>query len=215
MNFKNILIFVLGAGVGSFVTYRLLKDKYEALAEEEIESMKDVLSRGRQNSMEFDPDPMEMTEEEYTKLVSRQPLVSSIDRLGRRQVERRNYATPFIAGTTDALVTPDPYVISAEDYHETNLNHEKSSITYFNVDDTLVDESEEPIVDPESIIGDALMHFGESEEDPDIVYVRNEKLGIDYEVIRTEKSYQETVLGINLPVRKRGNHVKRKESDLE
>ena len=42
------LAFIIGAATGSVVTWYLLKDKYEALAQEEIDSVKEVFLRREQ-----------------------------------------------------------------------------------------------------------------------------------------------------------------------
>lgn len=42
------LAFIIGTVTGSVVTWYLLKDKYEALAQEEIDSVKEVFSRREQ-----------------------------------------------------------------------------------------------------------------------------------------------------------------------
>ena len=42
---SNIIIFAAGAAIGSAVTWKLLKTKYEQIAQEEIDSVKAVFSR--------------------------------------------------------------------------------------------------------------------------------------------------------------------------
>ena len=46
------LAFVLGAAGGSFATYKLLKNKYEEIAQEEIDSVTDVYSKNYGNDEE-------------------------------------------------------------------------------------------------------------------------------------------------------------------
>ena len=43
--FKNVLIFAAGAAIGSAVTWKLIKTKYEQIANEEIESVKEFFGR--------------------------------------------------------------------------------------------------------------------------------------------------------------------------
>ena len=43
--FTNFIMFTAGAAVGSVVTWKLLKTKYERLAQEEIDSVKEVFSK--------------------------------------------------------------------------------------------------------------------------------------------------------------------------
>lgn len=91
-----------------------------------------------------------------------------------------------------------PYIITQEEFSNEMLFYDKSTITYYSVDDVLVDENEEMISDVDSTVGDtALTSFGEGSNDPDIVYVRNEKISTDFEVIRVFKSYSKDILGID------------------
>lgn len=88
-----------------------------------------------------------------------------------------------------------PGVITMEEFLEDSI-YDKLTIYYYEDDDTLADEEGACIADVASIIGDdALNSFGEGSEDPEVVYVRNPMLGIDYEVIRLSKSYAKEVLG--------------------
>ena len=41
----GLFIFVAGAAFGSFVTWKLLRDKYEQIAQDEIDSVKEVFSK--------------------------------------------------------------------------------------------------------------------------------------------------------------------------
>ena len=42
---KNLLIFTTGAAIGAAVTWKLLKTKYEQIAQDEIDSVKEVFAR--------------------------------------------------------------------------------------------------------------------------------------------------------------------------
>ena len=111
-------------------------------------------------------------------------------------------------------VSSPPYVIDIELFSEERDDHDKCTIYYYEDDDTLTDENEEIIQDVYSTVGDALGCFGERSNDPEVVYVRNERLSIDYEVIRLSKSYSETVLGIvKEEEKKRSKPRKRKVKD--
>ena len=45
MNMKNFFTFVTGLVIGSVVTYVVVKDKFEKIAQEEIDSVKEVFGR--------------------------------------------------------------------------------------------------------------------------------------------------------------------------
>ena len=62
------------------------------------------------------------------------------------------------------------------------------SLIYFD-DGILSDENGVIIDEPEDIVGDALNHFGEYEEDS--VFVRSDPKRCDYEILRDLRSYAE------------------------
>lgn len=96
--------------------------------------------------------------------------------------------------------SPIPYVIDFEEFCEEYENHDKVTLTYYEGDDTLADETEEIIADVSETIGDeALKCFGQGSDDPDVVYVRNERLGIDYEVVRQGNKYSDLCDETNVP----------------
>jgi hypothetical protein len=91
----------------------------------------------------------------------------------------------------------EPYIISVESFNEENTHYDKISITYYDDDDVLVDDDETVIANVNEVVGSkALTSFGQLSDDPQIVYVRNDRYGIDYEIIRNFGNYQATVLGI-------------------
>lgn len=96
--------------------------------------------------------------------------------------------------------SPIPYFISSEDYAYGHPEFDKLTLTYYAEDDILADEREEQVDDVERLIGaDALDQFGKGaallSDDTDTLYVRNETLSTDYEVVRVYQSYHKVVLG--------------------
>ena len=96
-----------------------------------------------------------------------------------------------------------PYVISREEYEigaaggGAVADYEQEILTYFRGDDTLVDENEAQIDDVEEIVGKAnLNRFGHGSGDPKVVYIRNEAREMDIEVLLSDGSYAEEVLGL-------------------
>lgn len=90
-----------------------------------------------------------------------------------------------------------PYIITHDEYFAAEKDYDTSSLTYYEQDDTLADEQDKPIREVDEIIGtDHLVRFGTASGDRNIVYVRNDRLETDYEVIKTGGSYVEEVLGM-------------------
>lgn len=88
-----------------------------------------------------------------------------------------------------------PYVISQEEFYRNELDFEQVSVEYYMVDDVLVDERSQPVGDADKMVGDSVNHFGFKSGDPNIVYVRNEELEVDFEIKRNTGSYSEEVAG--------------------
>ena len=81
-----------------------------------------------------------------------------------------------------------PYVISPEEFGEFE-EYEKISLTYY-ADQVLTDENNEEVDDVEEIVGEeSLTHFGEYEDDS--VFVRNDRLKCDYEILLDQRNYSD------------------------
>ena len=171
---NKIFIFTLGAAVGSVVTWKLVKDKYARIAQEEIDSVKEVFSRRNKQEEpveEKDEEPVPEPEEvaEYKSI---------INNCGYSAVERVE------------TMHDKPYVIEPETFGE-NPDYETVSLSYY-ADGVLTDENN-CIIDPgeiESLIGEeSLDHFGEYEYDS--VFVRNEERKTDYEILAIQSNYDD------------------------
>lgn len=89
-----------------------------------------------------------------------------------------------------------PYAISFEEFNENAEDHEQTTLTYYAMDDTLVDAQDKPIDNTDYAVGDDnLNRFGHGSGDPNVVYVRNEKIDMDFEIVRSNGSYQKEVFG--------------------
>lgn len=90
-----------------------------------------------------------------------------------------------------------PYIITHDEYFAAEKEYDTFALTYYEEDDTLVGEDDKPIDDVENTIGeDHLVRFGSGSKDKNIVYIRNDKLASDYEIVKTNGSYVEMVLGM-------------------
>ena len=176
------LIFSLGAAVGSVVTWKLVKDKYEKMAAEEIDAMKETVDH------ELD----ELREKKEENLSEENVFVKEHNRIMREN----GYITYSENGEEKEekeeahMDENKPYVISPDEYDE-RYGYTTRSLTYYS-DGVLADEYDEIIEDVDGIVGtDSLNHFGEYEEDS--VFVRNDDLKTDFEILRDYRTYTEVV----------------------
>lgn len=103
----------------------------------------------------------------------------------------------YNAEIADRELNPDqPYTISFEEFNENAPDNEQTTLSYYTEDDTLVDSQDKPIDNTEYTVGDDnLTRFGHGSHDPNVVYVRNDKTGMDFEIVRVRGSYQKEVFG--------------------
>lgn len=153
--------FAIGAAVGAVVTWKLAKSKFEQMAQEEIDSVKESFSKAYGENKSED-----LTVDEAKKMMT--DLGYSVEKEDDKM---------------------RPYVISPDEFGEKDYKME--TLTYYN-DRVLADRWDEPIENPEELLGDeALGSFGEYEDDA--VYVRNDALKIDYEILLDTRNHADVV----------------------
>lgn len=181
------LTFIIGTVTGSVVTWYLLKDKYEALAQEEIDSVKEVFLRREQ----------ELKDQSVKKTVAEGIKDADKEKPDLKEYARRlekegytRYSDFGSDGEEKPVSEAGPYVIPPEQFGD-NEEHEQISLTYY-ADGVLADENDEVIEDVEDAVGiDSLNHFGEYEDDS--VFVRNDARKCDYEILLDQRTYSEVV----------------------
>lgn len=125
-NVSDFLIFAAGATIGSVVTWQLLKKKYEQIAQEEIDSVKEVFSRNQEKEQPAEEEPVL---EPYPDEFDDEDVQEQID-----IIESEGYAPQ---GENKPA---KPYVISPDEFGEID-DYEQVSLTYF-IDGTLADDNE-------------------------------------------------------------------------
>lgn len=170
---KTIFAFSLGAAVGSVVTWRVLKPKYEQMAQKDVNDVKEYYKK-----------LYSVNEPEEAIIVDKKEVAEATE-----IVEKLGYST-FTKEKKGVDVKDEkplsPYVISPDEFDE--IGYETSSLTYY-ADGVLVDESDNVIEDVDGLIGlDSLETFGRYEDDS--VFVRNDDIQTDFEILRDERCYK-------------------------
>ena len=88
-----------------------------------------------------------------------------------------------------------PYIIHHDEFFEGEKDYLQSSLVYYEGDDVLSDERDKHIDDVEGTIGSDNLRFGHGSRDNNIVYIRNDRLEMDFEVMRSFGKYSQEVLG--------------------
>ena len=187
---KAIFAFLFGATAGAIATWLIAKDYYEKRERESIESVKEVFGKTfkpKEDENEDKTEPQTVEEDhpevdinKYAKLLSQEEYVNY-----------SNSEVP-VEDKPKKIDHSKPYVIAPEQFQEYD-DYTVISLTYFE-DGVLTDENFEIMKgeDVENSVGsESLTHFGEYEDDS--VYVRNERLKVDYEILKDQRTYAEVV----------------------
>lgn len=192
MEIKGAFIFLTGAGIGAGISFLVTKKVYETKCAEEIEvmrkkykaegdsvssaisEMKDIVKERYLKESESEDDAIIFTREESLDEESDIEEEMAESEFPEEEPEIRKY----------------PYPITPEEYFEgDDPGIGKRALIYYAGDDTLVDETTEELQELGQIGVDNLGLFGKYEDKR--LFIRNEPLGEDYEVIFEEGSFHQ------------------------
>lgn len=175
--------FVAGAVVGGIATWQYTKKKYEQIAQEEIDSVKEVFKtineekRSIRDWSEYEDDGEEDDENEE----QRKSNVTSYKNL----LVSNGYSNP---SPSTQIPVDRAYVIKPDEFGEFE-DYETISL-FYTEDGVLLDDRYERVDDPDFTISmESLDHIGDYEDD--CVHVRNDRLKADYEILVEERTYSE------------------------
>lgn len=192
------LAFLAGAAVGGAAVFTVLQKRYEDAVEQDIFSIKEAFHQREQKLTaeiaelkeykklhEIQDDPAEEKTPQTVAEASKNQEKGDINDYVK-MVNRVKYSRTSVPQPPEHEVEA-PYVISPQEFGELD-GYTQISLLYFD-DEILADDKGVIIDSPEEIIGDALDHFGEYEDDS--VYVRSDPKRCDYEILRDLRSYAE------------------------
>lgn len=199
---KETIIFSVGAAIGAASTYFILKDQFnkqrneeqaqdkeyykelysnkeetpsEEAVEEDVKGKIDVSDEG---DITFTPNKEEKEEPDYNDI---------INKLNYNQYSTK---TPDMSG--DPRPAKKPYQISMDDYNE-DVSQIKKIISYFEDDEVCMDNDTKEVLD--NVAKDIGIDNLEliNTEGNDEIYIRNEQLGIDYNIVSEPGSYEDYI----------------------
>ena len=189
MNCKlfNVLSFTAGVVIGSAVTWKLLKTKYdkeyEEKYQEEVKEAKEFYKKKSEASVQNGeiistknlnnkPDIME-----YAAKIKELHYTGEEEQLEMEYVRKE-----------DDSMKDEPYVISEEEFDEAGYDTE--TLTYY-ADGVLTDWYNELIDNPEEFVGKNVLENFDELADGDTVFVRNDNHMTDYEIQRDHRNYND------------------------
>ena len=187
----KMFIFAAGILTGSLCTWYSTKKYYEKIANDEIESMKEWLARRVEEQDEKAEEQSSEPVEKPTSPSMKPNLMeyaAMVKDLGYTDYSRRTEEPEKEAKEDEEVDDMDrPHVIEPEEFGE--CDYEEVSLTYY-ADGVLTDEQDNPIEDVDGMVGeDYAEHFGEYEDDS--VFVRNDRLQTDFEILADQRNYSD------------------------
>ena len=178
---SKVFMFAVGAAVGSAVTYKMVKTKFEQIANEEIEEVREYyrekIKETEQEKVEEEPANKE------TKSSADEERIDAVTYL-KDKIDALGYNAPFGGDEMDAKEGLQPHVIPPEDFGD--QGYDTLSLTLY-ADGVLVDDQENIIEDADAILGEgSLERFGEFEDDS--LHVRDDKAKVDYEILSDDRT---------------------------
>lgn len=192
---NNKLIFVAGVVIGGIAgvigTKKYFEKRETERADKEIASVKEVWAKRQPIEVvkpeeEKTEEPVAKTEPKWNKpdLAAYSSLVNEYDGKDHSEDYKERLREVHERGSR-------PYVISPDEFGDREGDgYDSISLTYY-LDGTLA-EGDEVIEDIDKVIGlTSLNHFGEYEDDS--VFVRNDELRCDYEVLLDQRSFKDAM----------------------
>lgn len=172
---KVFAAFIFGAGIGAGVTYKIVKDKCQAKANEDIEKIRELyLDKTQEVKVEIvTPNPVEEAEKAKNK-----PDIFGY----ASKLKEEGYVDYAKTIKEEPTIESDISYISDVEFGEED-EYDVIILTYY-ADGVLTDDTDEPIDGFMDTVGNFTTHF-----DGDICYVRNDRLKAYYEIDRDYSNY--------------------------
>lgn len=206
---------VLGVGIGFAIGYKLTEKRlikeYEDRMQQEEELIKEFYSVTQNKKPYATPEeaaaalitePTEEVEDprirvqkvQYNKIVKEQAYDG--DPLGEFEEGCEIEAQVVVKNVFDDQLPGVPTIITQDDFMSNETGYEQATLTFYAKGGVLTDQRDEVIDNPDDVLGTMFSTaFGEGSSDENIVHVRNNSLQMEFEVVKSERSFEEDVLG--------------------
>lgn len=185
--FKGLCIFAAGALAGAAVAARVVREKYQQEAEEEIAEMRDYYRELRKNTKTPNEDTIveenneeekeENDKDEYNKIVENYTNYTKYnDTETKENKEEKEERTNY-----------EPFIIDVEEFGE-DPTYDTATLTYYK--DKVLTNDLDDVIDY-SVAGEENLKIFDEHPDCKAIYVRDDIYMVDYEIIRDPYQYDE------------------------
>lgn len=199
----KVIIFISGVAAGSFVTWRLLKEKYIRQTQEEINEVREHYRKKKESeevtvdsngSTETNEKPdliayaAKLTKNGYIDYTDPKSIVKATGDTIDAVVQKTNEESLDPVILNDPSYQP-PYIISPEDF-AIDDEYTIVNLNYY-IDGVLTDEDDNIVENVDDVVGlENLNHMGEYEDDA--LHIRNENYKCEYEILLSRRLYHDT-----------------------
>lgn len=175
---NNLLIFAVGAAAGSAVAYVLTKNKYERIAQEEINDIRKMYQERLDNLKEAEETVKENLDALQRASDSARECLSKIDKMADTVGEpvKRNR----------------PLLIDYSEFGE-DEDYEKVTLMYYKDKVLATDDTDEIIEDADERVGLENLKAFDGQYEEDAIYIRNDERKTYYEILESLNSYDEII----------------------
>ncbi|MFR2196093.1 MAG: hypothetical protein ACLS5Y_00685 [Clostridia bacterium] len=190
--FKGLCIFAAGALAGAAVTARVVREKYQQEAEEEIAEMRDYYRELRKNTKT--PDEDKILEEDENNKEDKEEKEDSKNEYNEIVKDYTNYTQYNDIETKEnkkeekeERTNYEPFIIDAEEFGE-DPSYDTTTLTYYK--DKVLTNDLDDVIDY-SVAGEENLKIFDEYPDCKAIYVRDDIYMVDYEIIRDPYQYDE------------------------
>lgn len=187
---KTLFALILGAAVGSLITWKVVTDKYERIlddiyAEREEEEDETINEEPEEEGTMYTADDLK---DAYEKAVARSGYAAAFEKSEPTVESVEEEATDDVEEEGDEeMADLGPRIVSPEEFDD--CDYPVAEFTYYS-DGFLTDEDDEIVENYAEVVGkDFADHFGDYDEDPDTVYVIDDSCATCYEICRDNRKY--------------------------
>ncbi len=204
----GILSFTAGAAVSAALTLYFMSDRYEKKLRSEIKEtrelykdsldtrvealchkyetrIKELSDHDNESTNEFESEVSNIKDDQsHISKGTRRTDYTSYSEQEAQELDKSESAVP-----SSEPVEESPYVITPDDFGELDMEGYDSLTFHYYLDNILTDDHDEILDSFETVGFDFMNHFGEY--DDNVVYIRNDKLMADYEILAENFRYDD------------------------
>ena len=181
---KNVIIGIVSLVIGSVASYLYCKKRFEeGCCEVEGSCDEQCIVESEDKSSPAETSVLERGIKDYSVKSFKNDEASDSPQRIYNNVVKNLYRKD----------SEEPYAITESQFVDEDEDYDKITVLYYD-NGVITDDSYDVMDDIDTVIGlNNLSCFGYGSSDKDVLYVRNDKLKIDYEILRQNADYKTDV----------------------